>query len=187
MKELYLHASSRAFGDGQHPSTQLAAQLLQQQSYTTPPHMLDIGCGSGILSFIAATLWQAHVTACDIQPLAIDTTRHNAQENMLSEYIHAVQADGLNHPHIIQRAPYNLVCINILLEPIVRYLAQLPSLLAQDANIICSGLLSWQVEPCLQHAKLLGYMLETQAHAGQWSAVCLHYPREQHRDEQHRE
>jgi ribosomal protein L11 methyltransferase len=68
----------RAFGTGAHPTTHLCLELLQELE---PASVLDIGCGSGVLSIAAAKLGFEPVTAVDVDPVAIEVTRANADVN----------------------------------------------------------------------------------------------------------
>jgi ribosomal protein L11 methyltransferase len=68
----------RAFGTGAHPTTRLSLELLQE---IEPGSLLDIGCGSGVLSIAAALLGFAPVTGVDIEQAAVDATLENAHAN----------------------------------------------------------------------------------------------------------
>jgi ribosomal protein L11 methyltransferase len=68
----------RAFGTGSHPTTQLCLQFLQE---LTPGSLLDVGCGSGVLSIAAALLGFVPVTAVDIEAPSIEATLANARAN----------------------------------------------------------------------------------------------------------
>lgn len=68
----------RAFGTGAHPTTRLCLELLQE---IEPASLLDIGCGSGVLSIAAALLGFAPVTGVDIEQAAVDATLENAHAN----------------------------------------------------------------------------------------------------------
>jgi ribosomal protein L11 methyltransferase len=68
----------RAFGTGAHPTTRLCLELLQE---VEPASLLDVGCGSGVLSVAAAKLGFAPVTAIDLDPVALEVTRANAAAN----------------------------------------------------------------------------------------------------------
>jgi ribosomal protein L11 methyltransferase len=71
----------RAFGTGAHATTRLALELLQN---VEPTSLLDVGCGSGVLSVAAAKLGFAPVTAVDIDDVALETTRLNSEANGVS-------------------------------------------------------------------------------------------------------
>ena len=68
----------RAFGTGSHPTTQLCLQFLQQLERGP---LLDVGCGSGVLSIAAALLGFAPVLGVDIEGPSIEATLENARVN----------------------------------------------------------------------------------------------------------
>jgi ribosomal protein L11 methyltransferase len=80
---------SRAFGTGAHPSTRLALELLLDEP---PSSILDVGCGSGVISIAAAKLGFAPVTAVDVDEVAVEVARENAQANDVE--IEARRADA---------------------------------------------------------------------------------------------
>ena len=69
---------ARAFGTGAHPTTQLCIELLLELE---PASAVDFGCGSGILSIVAAKLGFAPVVALDVDANAVEATRLNAAAN----------------------------------------------------------------------------------------------------------
>jgi ribosomal protein L11 methyltransferase len=79
----------RAFGTGSHPTTQLCLQALQELE---PGSLLDVGCGSGVLSIAAALLGFAPVLAVDIEEPSIAATTGNARANGVA--VEARLADG---------------------------------------------------------------------------------------------
>lgn len=81
----------RAFGTGTHPTTRLCLELLGELE---PTSLLDVGCGSGVLSIAAAKLGFAPVTAMDVEPQAIEATERNAAANDVE--IGAVLGDALD-------------------------------------------------------------------------------------------
>ncbi len=75
-----------AFGTGLHPTTQLCARELEKRVQTGKT-VLDVGCGSGILSIIAARLGARHVRGIDIDPVAVKMAQENVEHNTLSDVI----------------------------------------------------------------------------------------------------
>jgi ribosomal protein L11 methyltransferase len=101
----------RAFGTGAHATTRLCLELLQE---VEPTSLLDVGCGSGVLSVAAAKLGFAPVTAVDIDDVALETTRSNAGANGV-----AVEVGT-------ELRPAELGVMNIALDVVERILPELP-------------------------------------------------------------
>jgi ribosomal protein L11 methyltransferase len=80
----------RAFGTGAHPTTRLCLALLQE---TAPRSLLDVGCGSGVLSIAAALLGFAPVTGVDTEEAAVEATAANARANGVDVNTQLVAAD----------------------------------------------------------------------------------------------
>src|SRR5262245_53506681 len=75
-----------AFGTGLHPTTQLCVQFLER--YVKPSdHVIDLGCGSGILAIAAAQLGAASVLALDTDPIAVTATRENVRYNAVDDRV----------------------------------------------------------------------------------------------------
>ena len=101
----------RAFGTGAHATTRLCLELLQEAE---PTSMLDVGCGSGVLSVAAAKLGFAPVGAVDLDEIALETTTANAAANGVDVQV------GTE----LRRA--TLAVMNIALDVVERMLPDLP-------------------------------------------------------------
>ena len=78
--------ASRAFGTGDHATTSGCIEALTGLSHLKFNNIIDVGCGTGILSFVAKHLWfHADVFGCDIEEVAADIARANAEFNNLCE------------------------------------------------------------------------------------------------------
>jgi ribosomal protein L11 methyltransferase len=139
---LDLVAGSTAFGDGGHPTTQLALQAMMALATLHPfRSILDMGCGAGLLAMTAAHLWpQARIIAVDLEADAVRVAQENFTLNGLD--IHAVRSDGCRHPVIQAAAPYDLMLCNITADTIVRLMGGLCKALVEDGVIVLSGVLS---------------------------------------------
>jgi len=80
----------KAFGTGLHETTQLSLKLLEGENLKDK-RVLDVGCGSGILSIFAAKRGASEVVAVDIDPLAVEETLENAELNKVKGKIKALQ------------------------------------------------------------------------------------------------
>src|SRR5699024_8343638 len=83
-----------AFGTGTHPSTMLSLQALEKILHGDD-RVIDVGCGSGILSIAAVKLGAGHVTALDVDDVAVVATRKNAATNHVGAKINASRNDLL--------------------------------------------------------------------------------------------
>lgn len=101
----------RAFGTGAHATTRLCLELLQDAE---PTSLLDVGCGSGVLSVAAAKLGFSPVTAFDIDEVALETTTANASVN------------GVGVDVVTELRPAELAVMNIALDVVERMLPGLP-------------------------------------------------------------
>ena len=126
-----------AFGTGSHPTTRLCLEWLER--HVTPgATLLDYGCGSGILAIAAARLGAGTVSGVDIDPLAVEAARANAESNAVSARF-ADSAEAL-------AGEYDLVVANILSNPL-RVLA--PAICAhvrRGGQLALSGILREQAD-----------------------------------------
>ena len=118
----------RAFGTGAHPTTRLTLELLQTLA---PSSLLDVGCGSGVLSIAAAKLGFAPVVGIDLDDAAVEATTANAHANGAEVAAH--RADALAD----ELPPTEVALANVELR-VVELL--LPRLLARQA--VTSGYLA---------------------------------------------
>jgi len=126
-----------AFGTGSHPTTRLCLEWLER-TVAAECSVLDYGCGSGILAIAAARLGAGRVAGVDIDPLAVDAARSNAERNGVS----ALFADSAEPV----AGEYDVVVANILSNPL-RVLA--PAICAHvrsGGRLALSGILREQAE-----------------------------------------
>ena len=129
-----------AFGTGAHPTTRLCLQWMERNP-PTGLSVLDYGCGSGILSICAAALGAADVVGVDIDPAAIATAGHNAQENRVAVRYAAPEAFA-EEPE----RRFDLVIANILANPIMVLAPMLAHRVRPGGTILLSGILERQAQ-----------------------------------------
>ncbi len=145
-----------AFGTGVHPTTQLSLQMIER--YLQPgADLIDVGCGSGVLSIAADKLGAGCLLGVDIENDAIENARHNAELNAVeAEFAVGSLDDILAGNFALRQAP--LVVANILAPILVRLLAGgLAGLLAPGGRLLLSGILDRQhgdIQAALQAAGL---------------------------------
>lgn len=130
-----------AFGTGTHATTAMCLALLDQL-ITPNQTVLDIGCGSGILSIAAVLLGAERATGIDIDPVAVKVARENAALNGLSEKTEFL-VGNLNEK-ITSR--YSVVCANIVADVIMALAPDVPGLLAPGGRFLCSGIIDSRAE-----------------------------------------
>ena len=159
-----------AFGTGAHPSTRLIIGLAEKLREQRPvlQHVLDLGCGSGILSIVAARLWPlASGLAVDNDPQATICAKENLERNQVSSF--RLQTGTL--AGVANR--FDLVMANIQADVLTALAPELPARLAEQGRVILSGLLLEQVEPLLAIYCSAGFRLDARAEEGEWGALCL--------------
>jgi ribosomal protein L11 methyltransferase len=169
-----------AFGTGTHPTTQLCLQTLEAR-LEPGQNVIDVGCGSGILSIAAARLGAGKVVGVDIDREAIPIARENARLNELAERVdfHIGSVDELLRGGFgLTRAP--VVLANILAAVIVRLLeVGLAELVEPGGILVLSGILESQLSGQNGHLALLpilkqyGLRVIEPRQMGDWVALVV--------------
>jgi len=160
-----------AFGSGTHPTTQLSLSLLEKTlRKSSPEEMIDIGCGSGILSIAAVKLGVKHVLGVDEDPVAVRVSTGNAQANAISGSARFEQGsvkDLLGEGNSFQRA--TLVVANIIAPVLIDLFDEgLGDLVLPDGRIILSGILQDQLPRILLCLEQAGFVLAVKSHQDDW-------------------
>ena len=163
-----------AFGTGTHPSTQLCLELMETR-VLPGLDVIDVGCGSGILSIAAVLLGANHAYGADVSPAAVKSSLENSAINKTESSLTFIQGSvdeiSLGAFDIIE-AP--LVIVNILATIIMRLFDEnLASLAAPGGVLILSGILEPQSEQVLQKAQQFGLRLLEKREIEDWVALCL--------------
>ncbi|HJC00202.1 MAG TPA: 50S ribosomal protein L11 methyltransferase [Candidatus Flavonifractor merdavium] len=145
---LYLNPGL-TFGTGSHASTQLC--LMGLEEYTVPGKpVLDLGCGSGILSIAALALGASHAAAVDIDPKAVDVAYENAAFNGIGRDRYRVLAGNvLDDGDLVAdlaKEKYALVLANIVADVIIPLSATAGAFLDEGAVFLCSGIIDTRAD-----------------------------------------
>jgi ribosomal protein L11 methyltransferase len=156
----------RAFGTGQHPSTALAARAIERTLAAGPqPLLLDLGCGSGILGFVALRHGVARVIGNDIDEESIV----NAQENALSLGL-AGRCDLRVGGFEAVPETSTLVVANIEASVLVPHAATVAARVAPGGTLVLSGILVEQGDTVDAAYRAVGLVPAGAEVEGQW--VC---------------
>ena len=170
-----------AFGTGTHPTTQLCLELMERSSDLlglkdlTGLRVIDVGCGSGILSIAAIKLGAKTVVGVDIDEESVKNSRENADTNgVRAELILGVGSvsEILEGKFAFKQAP--LVVANILAPVIVRLFdAGLADLIAEHGAIVLSGILFEQEQNVIEAGQAQGLRLNERRQIGDWVALTM--------------
>jgi ribosomal protein L11 methyltransferase len=164
--------AATAFGTGEHATTRgclLALALIARR----PRRILDMGCGTGILSIAAAKRWRCPVLATDIDAEAVRVTRINAARNRVARAVRAETGPGYRHREIVRRVPFDLVFANILARPLVEMAPDLARALAPGGIAILSGLLARQAPAVLAAHRVQGLYLRRRIALEGWHTLVV--------------
>lgn len=125
-----------AFGTGEHETTAMCLEWLASQQLREK-HVLDLGCGSGILAIAAMKLGAVSATAIDNDPSALEVTATNASKNKVS-LTTSHQLDLENN--------YDLIVANIYADILIEYAESVQHVLSQGGVLALSGILKSQSE-----------------------------------------
>jgi ribosomal protein L11 methyltransferase len=165
--------AGRAFGTGHHETTSGCLAMLDGLAGERFTDVIDIGTGTGLLAFAARELWpDAQVLATDIDPVAVDVTRENAEVNDVAA-IDLIVADGALADAITERAPYDLLIANILAGPLVSMAPEVAAIAAPGATVVLAGLLGRQASEVIAAYAACGCTLEARDDRGDWTILRL--------------
>ncbi len=158
-----------AFGTGTHPTTQLCLEALEWMVSPTLD-VLDLGCGSGILSIAAAKLGANKILALDIDPIAVKATQENAEQNGVAARITAQQ--GSLETIITSARRFDLVVVNILAKIIIAMCDQnLGDTVRPGGRAIFSGVIEEQADEVEAALRKTGLTPVQRRQQGDWILI----------------
>jgi ribosomal protein L11 methyltransferase len=168
-----------AFGTGTHPTTQLCLEIIEDfldaRATVKPVTVIDVGCGSGILSIAALKLGTRHALGVDIESDAITAARKNGAMNGVAPSMELGQGSLVE----VRRGDFSLrtahlVLANILAPILIRLLDEgLGTLLQAQGELVLSGILEEQVGDVLAAAACNGLRLSDRRQMKDWVALVL--------------
>lgn len=134
-----------AFGTGLHPTTRLCIQLLERVM-RPGQRVLDVGCGSGILSIAAAKLGAGAVLALDTDPLAVRVARENVERNGVDAQVQVIEGSlpvNSSFPMFPTGHPptFDVVVANIIASVLCDLASEMAQALAPEGWLVSSGIL----------------------------------------------
>ncbi|HEX3016562.1 MAG TPA: 50S ribosomal protein L11 methyltransferase [Caproicibacter sp.] len=137
-----------AFGTGTHETTRLCMEMLEE--YIQPGcSMLDVGCGSGILSVAGLLLGAGSAVGVDIDPLAVKTAGQNAERNHVEDRFTGICGSLTEQV----KGKFNVVAANIVADVIMVLTKDIEKFMAPDAIYIMSGIIDEREQDVLNALK----------------------------------
>ena len=167
-EETVLLDSNMAFGTGEHETTSMCVELMQDY-LGAEDVVLDVGCGSGILGISAAKLGAKKCYLTDIDPIAVASSKHNATKNGVAEKLVVTETnlvDGFD-------VKADLILANITAEILALLAPAIPKHLKEGGTVILSGIIRERLELVKEAYIAQGLAVEKEVNKGEWFALVL--------------
>lgn len=163
------------FGTGSHATTRMCLQALEKHVHGGEK-VLDLGCGSGILSITALRLGAATAFACDIDEKCVDVAYENAALNGVGKDVYTVRWGDVLTDTTLQAemgGGYDIVVANIVADVIMGLSDKVRPFMKEGGLFICSGIIDTRAEEVLAKLRSDGWQVpEQRSNEGWFSFVC---------------
>ena len=163
-----------SFGTGKHETTQFCIKQLIKyiEGAKEAPTVLDVGCGSGILSIVALKLGAKEVVGTDLDADCMISTRDNMQVNHLDEKLGTFYVGNLIDDTELQKKvgteKYDIVVANILADVIIPMAPVIPDRLKEGGYFITSGIIDFKENEVKEAIEAAGLKVIEINHQGEW-------------------
>jgi len=159
-----------AFGTGTHETTRMICATLLEMDLRDK-HVLDCGCGTGILGICALKLGATHCTGYDIDEWSVENTRHNSVINLVDQQMTSLHGDaslldGINEHFDLVMANINR---NILLQDMTHFV----NVMTPQGTLILSGFYASDCTMLVNKAQTLGLSLKGKKQDGEWACLTF--------------
>ncbi|MBQ4146141.1 MAG: 50S ribosomal protein L11 methyltransferase [Clostridia bacterium] len=174
-KTIFTVIPGMSFGTGSHPSTRFCIEEIEKY-IKEGDSVLDLGCGSGILSIIALLLGAKDAIAIDIDPNAVDVAYSNLALNGLSkDNYHAFPGDILSSTELRDSlGKYDIVIANIVADVIIALSKFVRLFMKENGTFICSGIILERLDEVVKALEDAGLTIKEIRKDSDWAAItCI--------------
>lgn len=169
---IFLSNPGMSFGTGLHATTRMCLDMLEELDFKGKT-VLDIGCGSGILSVCAMILGSESAVAVDIDPFAADIASRNAFDN--AKKIISLSGDVLTDAGLRSKlGKHDVVFSNIVADVIIELAAFARDHMLPGGRWIVSGIIDERAKAVIDTLEKSGYVIEEHRDSGGWHAMKLY-------------
>jgi len=159
-----------AFGTGQHETTRMCLEALEH-AVRAGARVLDVGCGSGILSIAASKLGASEVCAVDVDPVCVKVTTENASVNGVTLHV-ARGSMGTAWPfEELAEGRFDVVVANIIARAIVDMAGHLAAALTAAGRLIVSGVIAEREAEVVRELQAQALRIESARAMGEWRCI----------------
>ena len=159
-----------AFGTGTHETTKLVIELLEKY-VKAGDHMLDVGCGSGILAICASKLGARSCFACDIDPVAVRVAEENVTKSGQTNIV-CKQSDLLKQVDL-SNGKYDIVCANIVADIVIRLSDDIEKYMKKDALLLASGIIVERENDVIEALERRNFHVHEKITENGWCAIVF--------------
>ena len=160
--------SNMAFGTGEHETTSMCVELLQDY-LKEGDTVLDVGCGSGILGIAAAKLGGKRCYLSDLDPIAVESAEHNCALNNVEDITRVTLSDLLSESSVTA----DIILANITAEVLSLLAPSIPAHLKAGGTLILSGIIESRLALVKEKYAAVGLSLREERRKGEWYALVF--------------
>lgn len=155
-----------AFGSGTHDTSSMCVLGIEKY-LQSGDNVIDVGCGSGILSIAAAKLGAGRVQAIDIDKAAVKVAKENIELNQLEDII------SVHHGNLLEESidKADIVVANIMADAILMLVEDIKRVLVKDGLFISSGIISSRKDEIVTKLKACGFEIIDSMQSSEWIAL----------------
>ncbi|MBQ9948707.1 MAG: 50S ribosomal protein L11 methyltransferase [Oscillospiraceae bacterium] len=163
------------FGTGQHHTTKLVMETLENV-IRGGERVLDLGCGSGILSIASMLFGASEITMCDIFENAVKTASENVEKNNITaDKYRAFCGNVIEDKELCDKigTGYDVVCANIVADVIIGMSGLFGGFMKPDASLIVSGIIDERLDEVMSSLSENGFKAVSTENEEGWNCILL--------------